>query len=371
MSLYTQGYEKENIKFLSMKSFIDVTGDGENDVDAPATLSELSSAIQTWAVDSSELILYMTGPGRNNAFQLKTNAAPEFLIPDTLNTWLNNLSAKIIIIYDAPMSGSFIPFLKGNERIIITATSENERAWFLNDGEISFSFHFWNSVFFNSGLDNAFENGQNMVNSIQTPIMNINGSSARKSARQTGVSIGRGRLVETAPPAIKGQAIATPSNLTANQTLSNISISQIEAQNGIGRVWARIYSPFEDYVSPDTPVSVLPTIKLFDLNQPGTYENTYEKFIQTGIYNIYAYVKDKKDFQSLPAMTTVIKGGGINPGPGDMNLDGAIDLKDAITALKIAAGLNVTASAEFEVSGDSRIGVEDAIAILRQVAELK
>ncbi|MDM8538816.1 hypothetical protein QUF70_18830, partial [Desulfobacterales bacterium HSG17] len=67
--------------------------------------------------------------------------------------------------------------------------------------------------------------------------------------------------MDASPPGINGPALVNPGSLTESETSAAISISQIESENGIGRVWARIYPPFEEYVSPDTPVIVLPTIK--------------------------------------------------------------------------------------------------------------
>ncbi len=56
---------------------------------------------------------------------------------------------------------------------------------------------------------------------------------------------------------------------------------------------------------------------------------------------------------------------------GDLNEDGKVDLKDAIIALKITAGLLVNQKiypAE-EPTGDGKIGFDDAIFILRKLAQ--
>jgi len=56
--------------------------------------------------------------------------------------------------------------------------------------------------------------------------------------------------------------------------------------------------------------------------------------------------------------------------PGDFNRDGNTDLADAIIALQICTGIKPTVSINktAEVNGDARIGVEDAIYILQQIA---
>ncbi|RLB10301.1 MAG: hypothetical protein DRG39_06560 [Deltaproteobacteria bacterium] len=56
---------------------------------------------------------------------------------------------------------------------------------------------------------------------------------------------------------------------------------------------------------------------------------------------------------------------------GDLNEDGKIELKDAIIALKVAAGLLVNQKIylEAEPTGDGKIGLDDAIFILRKLAQ--
>jgi hypothetical protein len=145
------GYGADTIHYLSGGFWDDVTGDGENDVDGDATLSGLQSAIAALdAGDTDELLLYLVGPGRNGNFQFGSDNSPEYLSPGVLDEWLDNLqgaiSGRIILIYDAPQSGAYLPNLQppaGKERIVITSAAAGEPAWFLDDGEISFSYRFF------------------------------------------------------------------------------------------------------------------------------------------------------------------------------------------------------------------------------------
>ncbi len=56
---------------------------------------------------------------------------------------------------------------------------------------------------------------------------------------------------------------------------------------------------------------------------------------------------------------------------GDLNEDGKIELKDAIIALKVAAGLLVNQKIylEAEPTVDGKISLDDAIFILRKLAQ--
>ncbi len=51
-----------------------------------------------------------------------------------------------------------------------------------------------------------------------------------------------------------------------------------------------------------------------------------------------------------------------------MNSDGAVDLADVIAVLRVCAESSSSVPKEADISGDGRIGVADAIHILRQIA---
>jgi len=54
--------------------------------------------------------------------------------------------------------------------------------------------------------------------------------------------------------------------------------------------------------------------------------------------------------------------------PGDIDDSGEVELKDAIISLKICSNLNQTVNINADVNGNNRIGLEEAIFILRSVA---
>ncbi|MDM8537486.1 DUF1566 domain-containing protein [Desulfobacterales bacterium HSG17] len=375
LSLFFQGYSDETIQFLSKKAFMDITKNGSNDVDAPADLQNLESAIKTWAADATdELILYMIGPGTNASFQFNNSSTPEMLTASTLESWLATLqttmTGKIIIIYDAPMSHTFLAPLSASNRIVITGTSENEYSWFLDDGEISFSWFFWNSIFDNAKIYEAFTFSKNMMNTLQTPQMTENGSPVNRKKREITeeITVGRGRDVLTNPPEI-GE-VCPEQTITDTET-ADLWAKSINADNSISRVWARLAIPLGKFKPNNEPIIIAPTLKLLDPENDGQYDAAYKEFKQNGEYGIFIYARDKKDLQSLPKPTKVTQNSGILPVGGDMNIDGSVDLKDAITALQIAAGMDIIAVAEFEVSGDEKVGVEDAVFILGMIAGLK
>lgn len=56
---------------------------------------------------------------------------------------------------------------------------------------------------------------------------------------------------------------------------------------------------------------------------------------------------------------------------GDLNSDGSVDLRDAVLALRVLAGIitDEDASANADVNGDGKIGIGEVLYILRNVLE--
>jgi len=56
--------------------------------------------------------------------------------------------------------------------------------------------------------------------------------------------------------------------------------------------------------------------------------------------------------------------------PGDVNDDGTVDLIDAITALQVVTGMNMMVNPEGDVNGDTKIGIEEALYIMRNMSKI-
>ncbi len=128
--------------------------------------------------------------------------------------------------------------------------------------------------------------------------------------------------------------------------------------------------------SPDTPVTTLPEI---DLKSVGgnRYEATYDHFDTPGVYHITLFANDRRTELSHPVQTYVIRSDGTKV-KDDINADGASDLKDAIIALKVAAGVNDPLpirsdyeSSEIDLDGEGNISVKDVVRILRVIADIQ
>jgi len=347
LSLFSQGYTDDNIYYLSPETSIDATGDGTNDVDADATLQNLENAVKVWAAGSEnpadELLIYMTGHSGNETFKLNPT---ETLDAATLNEWLNELqekmSGKLIWVYDACMSGSFLPKLKaasGKERYLITGTSTDESAWFIDNGEFSFSSHFWNAVSGTGRLYQSFLKAKEMMKTEQTALADIDGDGAANqmafnekgeiTADGTPVEdivIGRGRVSASDSPQID---ISPNSTLLNCEIRAKISFTITSGSlSDIYLITARIIHPSYNDDTAEDPVLMLPAVNLTDPDGDGVYECEFD-FTEAGEYKISVYSVDKEGYYSVPEIFTVYK-----KYQCDMTGNGLIDPADAVATIK-------------------------------------
>ena len=317
LSLLSQGYTRENIYYLSPKTDVDVDGDGlYNDVDIDATIGNLSYAIRVWAKNANELLLFMTDHGGDGTFILNGTKNPiETITAGTLDGWLDEaqmtMPGKVIFIYDACQSGSFLPLLKppeGKERIVITSSQAEERAWFINGGILSFSYQLWASVFLNANLYDSYTVGKNMMAGNQTPLIDANGNGIADEKEDKTLAgdiiIGRGRVAASTPPII---GLVSGEQTLYGESSATLWVNNIFSLNKITRVGAIIIPPDYNKESSDVPITDLSTIDLVDPDQDGKYEGNYQGFTQKGTYSITIFAMDDQGTYSIPAQTTVIQ----------------------------------------------------------------
>ena len=309
MSLRSQGYTRETIQFLAPHLDWDVDGDGFlNDIDNTCSTATLSSVLTEWGADASELIVYLVDHGGSGTFYAN---ASDIVQASSLAGWLDiaqdTIPGKVILIYDACYSGSFLPYMAppaGKERIVVASCLADEPAWFMNDGVLSFSYQLWASVFLNANLYESFVTAKNMMAYDQTGVLDANGDGTQTKEDAQLVRdflVGRGRVAASTPPVI---GLVSEEQVLSETTGATFWASDISALNEIERVWAVIVPPgFEN--SADSEVTGLDTIELTDPDQDGVYGGAYGQFVRPGMYNIVIFASDVADAVSLPRGTTV------------------------------------------------------------------
>ncbi|MBT6247162.1 MAG: tandem-95 repeat protein [Gammaproteobacteria bacterium] len=316
-ALLYQGFQKDEIQVLSPTMELDMDGNGEfDDVDDIASNDSIEHAITQWAADAGDLLVYLTGHGGTHRFQVQLGG--EILEADNLDLWLDQFQqatgGRAVVIYDACRSGSFLSSLiapAGLDRVVMTSSSGQQPAWFINQGSVSFSYQFWSAVFGKANLIEAFLQGQAMMRHYQVALIDTNGdgiADTRDELPAAGnYSIGRNAVTAAFEPQIT--QVSEPQSIGA-ATTGTISISHISAVNTITRVWAVILPPGYDEVDPDLPVVDAIEIEMTESAEPGVFSAVYEQFVDQGIYKIAIYAQDAQGLLSAPVYTQVLKGQG-------------------------------------------------------------
>ena len=299
--LVHEGYDRDSILYLSTET--------DNDrVNGPALHSGLEWAINTWASDASELLVFFVDHGLpDNFIVYATNGYSEQLNVDELDDWLDNLQGKMIgpitFIYDACYSGTFASKLvppEGKNRIVITGASD-EAAYF--QGEDSFSFQFWEHLLLKEGnLGYAFSAAADIMQGYQSALINANDNSITNELEDFNIAydhiIRRGQPIYLKPAPTIGNVI---DDQTLNgSTSATIWVSDVWVSNVVDApsVWAKIIPPD---INPDIDgdaITDLPSIQLRDNDHNGTYQGTYHDFKTEGTYTIIANAQTSQEIYS-------------------------------------------------------------------------
>lgn len=315
-SLLFQGYRDSDIYFFSNVTF-------SAGVDGSTTHSNLDFAVNTWAGQNSyDLVLYMVGKGSCQAFELN---ASEELSATELDGWLDNLQAgipgRVVVVYDASLSGSFLPHLtpgEGKERILISSSTAVQPAYFISEGDISFSRFFWQRVLNGTNVRDAFINAKNSMwyaSRDQMAQLDDNGNGIGNEKPDGVVSkyytIGVGIMLAGDDPIIgsvcPGQEISATSSAV-------MWAEDVTTTGTIEKVWA--------VISSGQAVTELSEVELTDTGS-GHYEGTCSGFNNYGRYEVAVYAKDTEGNVSIPAGTWVFRQDGPDIFEEDDTLDDA------------------------------------------------
>ena len=317
-ALIYQGLSKDTIQYLSSETTNEL-------VDDIATIDSIGRAITQWAigetmadnevgVTADSLVIYLADHGGDGSFRVNEN---EILSATVLNQWLNEIEEKIpgklVFIYDACNSGSFIPYLsqysKNRERILITSSSSKEPAYFMGFGGHSFSNYFWGSIYNGQDIKDAFITAQQAMSitliATQSPQINIDGNRLNNEKLDLNgvqnVFIGNGIDVQFGLPVIDK---ISPHQIISDSSSAEITVSCVRSLEKISCVWAQIISSNYSPELMDKQMIHFPTIQL-EKTDDGSYSGHYNGFNNEGSYQIAVYAKDKRGITSYPMLTSV------------------------------------------------------------------
>ncbi|OQX25203.1 MAG: hypothetical protein BWK80_16855 [Desulfobacteraceae bacterium IS3] len=370
-ALTRQGYTKDTIYYLSSAD-TELDADNNNIRDKDATEANFEYAVKTWAKDGAkeachDIFIYMVDHGGPEKFRMKS----DLLDAKVLDSWLDEvqttLTGKVIVLYDACESGSFIPSLtppEGKERIVATSTECGESAVFANEGYDSFSYRFFGNLSLGAKFYDAFVSAKKSIQLIskQRPRIDANGNGKGSEDEDKALAEGINKLLGYEKTF--ADDIPIIEKCTSNQSLQKetcvlLYADNIKTTNAINEVVAVIRPPNYITGSSDTPITNLTRISL---NPAGSnrYEAQYCEFKEKGDYHIIIYAVDTKGTLGSPEEVIISK----------------FDLSDVIVALKTFVKTDESGTASryavspvIDVNGDGKIGLEEVIYVLQKIAE--
>jgi len=308
-TLLYQGYTSESIYYMNPT-------ENYKNADALSSKKNLDYAINEWAKESpnaSELIVYFVDHGSNDIFHINKG---ETINNTTLGIWFDNLqnelSIHLIFIYDACKSGSFIDLYPplNSERIIITSSLKDKDITILENGNISFSYYFWDSIYKGFELDKAYYQAKNSMQDYQTVQIEADGVGKPDQITDYELILNK-KLRRGYTPKIQSPYIyqTSKSQVLYDDNSAEIwaGVSYVDDKSEIRRVWAVINSPNDSSKSSDIAITELPTCALIDENGDGIYRGVYNNFNSNGVYAINIYAMNEKGVYSLPKRVTITK----------------------------------------------------------------
>jgi len=332
---------KEMIYYMNPNK-IDANNDGYSDeVDSEPSLDNLRASLLDWASSSvgDSLGLTVCIIGAANKGEIRINDT-DILTPDSLRAWLD--SVKIIsgnfhsdIIIESPYSGSFIDQLTDSNRTIITSTSSDSMAFYVDSGMVSFNQFFWNNIYQGMSIGKAFLSAKDEMTTLpeifssQDPQIEATGDSVSNTQEDYDTAnlfnIGSTYLMNDMPPNIigGGSYSGTTSNenlhVVINQsifkqefaTLQGVTLWTIidDAEKNIKDVKAILFPPNKTLlknlkknsnISFYTPVVNLNIYDMTETNNSGKYEAIVKDFPEEGVYTALFYAVDGLDNVAHP-----------------------------------------------------------------------
>gem|GEM_PF-2906656 len=362
-TLLFQGYAKADIQFLSAGDIEqDIDGNGAaDDIDGAATVANLNDAINVWAAGANQLFIYLVGMGKVGIYQVGAEAY-EQLAANQLGLSLNifqenNSESKVVLVYDADYSGSFIEPLAPpaeKKRAVIAGSAEDQRAFFNCRGIGSFSMHFWTAVFqgknFADSIDQAskiIEIGNTDDIAFQTIQVDANGNGIANESEDFELldEFQISNEVPTTADAPVIGLVSPPQAVPKDVNSALIQVDEVDDADGILRVWGVVFGPAPIAQKDDfEPVLDMPVIEM-SMVVPGKYEGVYDGFDTLGEYRVAVFAMDNSPMRmiAMPKVTTLTKVDySVDIKVNDE--DGPVNIKDIDTA-KFSVGMDAGTAA--------------------------
>jgi hypothetical protein len=296
-------YRSEYINYLS-------SAPNTLNVDKLATKNNLEMAI-TDCYNAYDLVIYMVGHGGYGFYTINDERIDAADLDSWLDDLQSNIPGKVVLIHDAPYSGSFISKLtvpSGKQRIVITSTSADQHNYSLYNGEISFSHSFWKTIHNCGSISFAFNIARFHMLPFQTAMIDTNGNGIANETEDfqpgSNMTIGTVDIIPSDSPYVDhNDQVQT----LKGKTHYTISAGPVIDSNPLVHVIGIIQSPNDVIPDEIKTITDLEIIELSDPDQDNVYTYDYTKFTQKGSYYVHVYAKDTDSQYSEPVSLTYVQ----------------------------------------------------------------
>ncbi len=332
-TLKDRGFLAENIRYFNYD-------DSQTGVYGVPSKSAIQYALQTWVknrINSAPAPLYiiMVDHGNPGAFLI----GEEAISPADINGWLdtlenglnaNAINEKRIVVIGACYSGSFIPALSKNGRIVITSAAADEQSYkgTLEPDNVRAGEYFIEEFFKGLGhgytLKKGFEEATAMTetytrkggmsanasnryldDSVQHPQLDDNGDGKGSNAlsktgdgsASEGVYLGIGITYDANAGTNPAELVSVTDTIYLDASSSSALLwAKPNSSSRVDYAWMEIRSPTETLQSAGGSNQLeINNEKLFlePVAANARWEKTYSSFIEPGKYDVFYYVRDR------------------------------------------------------------------------------
>jgi hypothetical protein len=360
--LLNRNFVDDNIYYFNY----DTTQTG---VDATPSKAGIQSAIETWAsgrMNGSPAPLYviMVDHGNPDAFYLDS----ETIIPADLDTWLNTLESglnstaleeKRVVIIGACYSGSFIDTVSGAGRVVVASAAADEESYKgpmepdnIRSGEFFLEEFFEQlergyslreafveataktEIYTREGGGSANSSNYYLDSSVQHPHLEDNGDGVGSNvlsgdqgdgALAEGIYLGTGVSYDT-------NSASNPVEITSVSDTIYLDAATVSAQlwaeanddSQVDSMWMEIRSPSTVLTSSggtgQLEVNLVKELMVLNVAS-GRWEKTYNLFDESGMYEIFYFVRDVGTNEIAPLKRSVVyKAQAVNNAPSQFLL---------------------------------------------------
>ncbi|MBF0451424.1 MAG: tandem-95 repeat protein [Candidatus Magnetomorum sp.] len=299
-----RSYKPEYINYLSSANMV-------LNVDDLATKNNFKKAI-TDCQDAYDLVIYMVGHGGDGYYTINhTERIDAIELDSLLDDLQDKIPGKVVLIYDAPLSGSFMSTMTapaGSQRIVITSTSDDQINYSLYNGDISFSFSFWNAIQQCGAIDFAFNTARSHMLPFQSAMIDANGNGIANETediqRASVNTIGSNIIIPSDKPYIENNAQI---KILQGETNDTISAGPVTASNPPVHVIGMMIRPDDGISDEIKTITDLEIIEFSDPDQDNIFTYDYTAFTQQGTYMVHVYAKNIESQYSEPVSLTYIQ----------------------------------------------------------------